>query len=139
MLAEKSTIMKMVARLFLIKVAEKMDKDLTVFQAAVWSNDDLKLNKTSLAMLETGRNIFVFQRLLFSFLSVIMILFFYRNKSKHVKIFLFLLWFLLILTAGYAYSGFSTLEIPKWSDSILFISVICGSLTIAYFNKVKSL
>jgi peptidoglycan/xylan/chitin deacetylase (PgdA/CDA1 family) len=139
MLAEKSTIMKMIARLFRIKVAEKMDKDLTTFQAAIWSNDDLKLNKTSLAMLETGRNIFVSQRVLFSFLSVIMIVLFYRNKNKHVKIFLLLLWFLLILTVGYAFSGFSTLEIQKWNDLILFIGVLCGSLTIAYFDKVKSL
>jgi len=139
MLAEKSTIMKMIARLFRIKVAEKMDKDLTTYQTAVWGNDDLKLNKTSLAILETGRNIFISQRLLFSLLSVIMILFFYGNKNKHDRFYLFLSWVLLILTVGYAFSGFSTLEIPKWSDSILLISVICGSLTIAYLDKVKSL
>ena len=137
LLAEKSTIMKMIAKLFRLNVAEKMDNELTGFQNAVWVNDNLKLQKTSLGMLNTGWDIFFSQRLLFSFLALIAILFFYMNKNKLDKIYLILIWSFLLLIIGYAFSGFSSLEIPKWSDLILFISVICGSLTIAYFDKVK--
>jgi peptidoglycan/xylan/chitin deacetylase (PgdA/CDA1 family) len=137
MLAEKSTIMKMLAKLFRFNVAKKMDNELTRFQAAVWSNDDLKLEKTSLILLKTGRNIFVSQRILFSIVAVITILFFYKSKNKLAKIYLILSWLLLFLIVGYAFSGISSLEIPKWSDLILFISVICGSLTIAYFDRAK--
>jgi len=137
MLAEKSTIMKMIAKLFQFNVAKKLDNELTGFQDAVWVNDDLKLQKTSLGMLNTGWDIFFSQRLFFSLLAVTAILFFYMNKNKLVKIYLILFWVLLFVIIGYAFSGFSSLEMPKWSDLILFISVICGTLTIAYFDKVN--
>jgi len=136
-LAENSTIAKLLAKLLRINIAEKMDSELTSFQAAVWSNDDLKLRKISLDLLKTGWIIFFAQRILFTIVIAITILFFYRNKNKHDEIYLVFLWLLLFLIIGYVFLGFSSLELQKWSDLIFFICMMCVSMTIAYLEKVK--
>lgn len=137
MLSEKSTVMKLISRLFGINVSENMDKDLLLFQNAVWTNDDIELNYASLTILKTGWLILFIQRIFFSIIAVLSIIYYYKLKIKYSKICLILSWLLLITITGYVFSGFSVLEYAKLSDLIFFLSIISGSLTIAYLERLR--